>query len=309
MQGESPFFSVVIPTYNRADFILQTLNTVFNQSFQDYEIIVADDCSTDNTKEILQPLIAQHKIKFVQHDQNYERGKTRNTGMLHAQGKYLTFLDSDDFMYPDNLKDAYEYAVQHPEKKVFHNLYELINPQREVLYKYDFRPLKNPLKQLAEGNFLSCHGVFLHREVYSTVFWDENRLLSGSEDHEYWLRVLAHYPDLGRINKINTGVVEHAQRSVNTAQVTQGEHRFEYFFQKIDTDPVYQTYYKPYLNKIKSTCYIFLSLMAFNAGDIQKMKYYKQKALTLDKSLFLRKNYLYLTYQELKTLFGRPKTT
>lgn len=307
MSGQVPFFSVVIPVYNRAEFIIQTLNTVFSQSFKDYEIIVVDDCSTDHTKEIIQPLIAQHKIRLIQHDQNYERGRTRNTGMLHAQGKYLTFLDSDDFMYPDNLKDAYEYALQHPEKKIFHNLYELVNSQGEVLYKYDFKPLKNPLKQLAEGNFLSCHGVFLHREIYTSILWDENRLLSGSEDHEYWLRVLAHYPDLGRINKINTGVVEHAQRSVNTAQITQGERRFEYFFHKIDTDPVYQIHYKPYLNKIKSTCYIFLSLMAFNAGDIQKMKYYKREALKLDKSLFFRKNYLYLTYQQLKNSLVRKK--
>lgn len=303
MSVETPFFSVVIPTYNRANFILQTLNTVFNQSFRDYEVIVVDDCSTDNTKEILQPLVAQHKIIFIQHDQNYERGKTRNTGSLHAKGQYLTFLDSDDLMYPDNLKDAYEYATQHPEKKIFHNLYELVSPDGKRLYKYDFKPLKNPRKQLSEGNFLSCHGVFLHRDVYTKIFWDENRVLSGSEDHEYWLRVLAHFPDLGRIEKINTGVVEHAQRSVNTAQVEQGERRFEYFCSKIDTDSTYQTYYKPYLNKIKSTCYIFLSLMAFNAGDIQKMKYYKRKALKLDPSLFFRKNYLYLTYQQIKRIF------
>ncbi len=307
MKGESPFFSVVIPTYNRASFILQTLDTVFKQSFQDYEIIVVDDYSTDNTREILQPLVSQNKIKFIQHDQNYERGKTRNTGMLHAQGKYLTFLDSDDFMYPDCLKDAYEYAIRYPDKKIFHNLYELVNEKKEVLYKYDFKPLKNPLKQLAEGNFLSCHGVFLHRDIYTTIFWDENRLLSGSEDHEYWLRVLAHYPDLGRINKVNTGVVEHAQRSVNTAQVAQGERRFEYFFQKIDIDAVFQKHYKPYLNKIKSTCYIFLALMAFNAGDLQKMKLYKRKALFLDKSLFFRKNYLYLTYQQLRSIFKKKK--
>lgn len=307
MQSQSPFFSVVIPTYNRADFILQTLDTVFKQSFQDYEVIVVDDCSTDNTKEILQPLIAQHKIKFIQHDQNYERGKTRNTGMLHAHGKYLTFLDSDDLMYPDCLKDAYEYATQHPEKKVFHNLYELVNPQGKVIYKFTFHPLKNPLKQLAEGNFLSCHGVFLHRDVYTTVFWDENRLLSGSEDHEYWLRVVALYPNIGRINKINVGILEHAQRSVNTAHVTQGERRFEYFFQKIDTDPVFQTHYKPYLNKIKSTCYIYLSLMAFMAGDMQKMKLYKRKAVMLDKSRILRKNYLFLTYQQIRQWFRVKK--
>lgn len=283
------------------------MNTVFAQTFQDFEVIVVDDCSTDNTKELLQPLIAQHKIKFIEHDQNYERGKTRNTGMRHAQGLYITFLDSDDYMYPDNLKDAYEYACLHPEKKIFHNLYELVNEKGEKIYDFQFKPLRNPLKQISEGNFLSCHGVFLHRDIYTTIFWDESRLLSGSEDYEYWLRVIAHYPDVGRINKINTGVVEHAHRSVNTAQLAQGERRFEYFCNKIDNDPVYQKYYKGYQNKIKSTCYIFLALMAFNAGDMQKMKYYKQKALILDKSLLFRRNYLFLTYHQLRHLFGLKK--
>src|SRR5437763_896094 len=107
---KSPFFSVVIPTYNRAEFILNTLNTVFAQSFEDFEVIVVDDCSTDNTVELLAPLIETNKIIFVQHDKNYERAKARNTGAKLAKGKYLTYLDSDDFMYSDNLKDAYDFV-------------------------------------------------------------------------------------------------------------------------------------------------------------------------------------------------------
>lgn len=181
MDTKTPFFSVIIPTYNRANFILKTLDTVFNQTFQDFEVIVVDDCSTDNTEALLKPLVIEGKIKYIRHEQNYERGKSRNTGMKHAQGLYATFLDSDDYLYPDNLKDAYQYAQAHPEKKIFHNLYELVNEKGEVVYRFEFKPIRNALKQITEGNFLSCAGVFIHRDIYTSIFWDENRILSGSE--------------------------------------------------------------------------------------------------------------------------------
>src|SRR5437879_12998904 len=101
-----PFFSVVIPTYNRAGLILKTLNTVLSQTYQSYEVIVVDDASTDDTEQILEPLVRTRRIRYIKHDQNYERAKSRNTGMENAAGDFLTFLDSDDLMYPTNLEDA-----------------------------------------------------------------------------------------------------------------------------------------------------------------------------------------------------------
>lgn len=294
--SEKPFFSIVIPTYNRADFILNTLDTVFAQTFKDFEVIVVDNCSTDNTLEILQTLIEEKKIRFIQHDKNYERAKSRNTGMRNAKGKYLTFLDSDDFMYPNNLKDAYDYIQANPEKKVLHNLYELVNEKKEKVYDYSFQKLKNPLKQIAEGNFLSCIGVFIHKDIYTSVFWDETPELTGSEDYEFWLRVLGNFPDLGRIEKVNNGILDHANRSVNTLQISQAEKRFNYFIDKLEKEDIYQTAYSKYLGKIKSTLYIFLAGMAKEANNVEKLKEYKKKAYKADSSIVFRKNYQSLSY-------------
>ncbi|HWZ23211.1 MAG TPA: glycosyltransferase family 2 protein, partial [Cytophagaceae bacterium] len=90
----APFFSIVIPTYNREKCILNTLDTVFSQTFRDYEVIVVDNCSTDQTELVLSEFISSGKIKFIKHDKNYERAKSRNTGMKAARGNFLTFLDS-----------------------------------------------------------------------------------------------------------------------------------------------------------------------------------------------------------------------
>ncbi|HLM60373.1 MAG TPA: glycosyltransferase family 2 protein, partial [Pyrinomonadaceae bacterium] len=149
-------FSIIIPTYNRESFILNTLDSVFAQTDPHYEIIVVDNCSTDDTIKILQPLADAGKIRLIQHEKNYERARSRNTGMENAKGDYLTFLDSDDFMYPDNLADAAEFAAKNPEIKCFHNLYELIDADKKVLRKYPFPPLDDRIEAIVGGNFMSC---------------------------------------------------------------------------------------------------------------------------------------------------------
>ncbi|MCA1594045.1 MAG: glycosyltransferase, partial [Acidobacteria bacterium] len=106
-------FSVVIPTYNRADLIVKTLRSVLAQTYPHFEVIIVDNCSTDNTQEVLQPFLASGQVRFVRHERNYERARSRNTGMSLATGDFVTLLDSDDLMYPSNLEDAARYAAAH----------------------------------------------------------------------------------------------------------------------------------------------------------------------------------------------------
>src|SRR5436853_837478 len=170
--SQSPFFSIIIPTYNRAALIEATLQSVLEQTYPHYEIIVVDNCSTDNTEELLQPFIRAQQIQFIKHEENYERARSRNTGMSAARGDFVTFLDSDDFMYRTNLADAAEYALAHPECKCFHNLFELVDAERNVIYRYKFPSLKNQTKAITRGNFMSCIGDFIHREIYTQYRFD-----------------------------------------------------------------------------------------------------------------------------------------
>ena len=79
-----PFFSIIIPTYNRAGFIIKTLESVFNQSYKNYEIIVVDNCSTDKTLELLQPFVQKKLIRLIVNPKNLERAYSRNTGFKNA---------------------------------------------------------------------------------------------------------------------------------------------------------------------------------------------------------------------------------
>lgn len=256
-----PFFSVVIPTYNRAGLILKTLNTVLSQTYQSYEIIVVDDASTDDTEQILEPLVRTQKIRYIKHDQNYERAKSRNTGMENAAGDFLTFLDSDDLMYPTNLEDAAGFIKADPETRLFHNLYQLVDDDDRVLCKYDFPSLEDPLQAITGGNFLSSVGVFIHRDIFKNYSFDSNPILTGSEDWDFWLRVVPYYKP-GRINKVNNGVVQHASRSVNQMDLSGLQRRFAYLTTKIMDDAELNAIYGKYLKRLEAGSLLYTSTVA-----------------------------------------------
>ncbi|HSR19164.1 MAG TPA: glycosyltransferase family 2 protein [Ignavibacteriaceae bacterium] len=92
---EYPFISVIIPTLNRGEFIKKNIDCVLSQTYQNFEIIVVDDGSEDNTKEIINS-IEDNRIKYIKHPKNLGAAAARNTGIKAACGKWIAFLDSDD---------------------------------------------------------------------------------------------------------------------------------------------------------------------------------------------------------------------
>jgi len=102
-----PFFSIVIPVYNRAKLVAETINSVLQQSFEDFEIVVVNDGSTDNTEEVVKE-IARHNsnVKYIW-QKNLERGAARNNGFRNSSGIYVIFLDSDDLMHKNHLDVIY----------------------------------------------------------------------------------------------------------------------------------------------------------------------------------------------------------
>lgn len=98
-----PYFSVIIPTYNRATFIGKAISSVLSQSFADFELIIVDDASTDNTAEIVHSF-EDSRIIYIKNETNLERCRSRNKGISVAKGQYICFLDSDDYHLPTHLQ-------------------------------------------------------------------------------------------------------------------------------------------------------------------------------------------------------------
>jgi glycosyltransferase involved in cell wall biosynthesis len=104
-----PFFSIIIPIYNREKKIAKAIQSVLDQTFQDFELIVVDDCSLDNSaQKVFEIQQKDSRIKYLKNEHNLERCETRNKGVLAAQGKYICFLDSDDYHLPNHLETFYK---------------------------------------------------------------------------------------------------------------------------------------------------------------------------------------------------------
>ena len=205
----TPFFSIIIPTYNRAQLILRTLASVEEQRYRDYEIIVVDDGSTDDTEEVIKRL-GDHKLRYFKRI-NAERGATRNFGVQQAVGSYVTFCDSDDILYPDYLMNAFETIKENNNPVWLHVAYEIKDQTGWRIKIHNLK--KNFTKKLAKGNPLSCMGIFVQRECMLENLFRENRYLAGSEDWELWLRLSARYPIVFD-NRISAALIVHDDRSV-----------------------------------------------------------------------------------------------
>jgi len=108
--------SVITPAYNAGKFIAEAIESILNQSFRDFEFIIIDDCSKDNTAKIIMDYQKKdHRIKYYKNSKNLGIAGNRNKGISLATGKYVVWQDADDISLPDRLKRQYEFMENHPE--------------------------------------------------------------------------------------------------------------------------------------------------------------------------------------------------
>lgn len=109
-----PTVSVIIPTYNRAEILPKSVNSVLNQTFEDFELIVVDDASEDHTGSVISGM-NDNRIDYVRHHDNRHVSAARNTGIEHARGEFIAFLDDDDCWLPGKLEQQVRLMNQDPE--------------------------------------------------------------------------------------------------------------------------------------------------------------------------------------------------
>ena len=127
-----PYFSVVIPLYNKQNYIAATLKSVLAQTFTDFEVLVIDDVSTDNSTNVVKSIV-DDRIRIISHDKNSGLSASRNTGIKNAATPFIAFLDADDIWKPEFLQKIYELTVNYPEADLFGTKYEEIYPVSVVI--------------------------------------------------------------------------------------------------------------------------------------------------------------------------------
>jgi glycosyltransferase involved in cell wall biosynthesis len=127
-----PFFTVVIPLFNKETFIVNAINSILNQTFQDFEIIVVEDGSTDNSLAKVAEMKSD-AIQIIQHDKNKGLSTARNTGIQKAKADFIAFLDADDVWKPNYLAKIHSLITQFPEAQLFATNYEELYQDNVVL--------------------------------------------------------------------------------------------------------------------------------------------------------------------------------
>ena len=193
-----PRFSVVIPLYNKENFIENTIQSLLNQTFSDFEVLVVNDCSTD-TSEQLVARFDDPRINIIQHSVNKGLSASRNTGIKSANANYIAFLDADDLWKPSFLEKIEVLINQYPEASLFATKYEVLHKKNRIV-THDFK-LKNFTKHGIIKNFFESN---LNQSIYypsclcvkKMVFEDVgyyNEEVNYSEDVDFNLRAHATY--------------------------------------------------------------------------------------------------------------------
>lgn len=182
-------FSVIIPTYNRAEQLERCLNALLTQTYKNFEVLVCDDGSIDNTSEIVkQEKYADLNLKYF-HGENFGGpARARNTGIREAKGDWVCFLDSDDWWFPEKLEYCKKYISQHD--VISHSLYAYFSDGKRKKMK-TFALNKNAFVRLmSKRNTVLTSSACVKKDVLQKVgFFSEDKNLIAVEDFDLWLRV------------------------------------------------------------------------------------------------------------------------
>lgn len=283
---QQPFFSIVIPTYNRASFLARTLESVRKQNYPHFEVIVVDDGSTDNTEAVMQEWLGP-QVRYYK-KVNGERAAARNFGTKHSRGDYITFLDSDDLLYPHYLQNAVESLAHYQKPPFLHLGYEVTDTHLNAKVRVNSL-LSDDISMFVKGNPLSCMGVFLRRDVAQQFLFNEDRQLSGSEDWELWIRIAAHV-GVKTDNRIGAALIDHDSRSVQHFSreklVARKELALKYAFE----DAAVQEKFGKYKAKIEAYWDSYIALHLVLSRQYGKgMQFWLQSAIQYPKSMLERR--------------------
>lgn len=175
MLNNNPFFSIVIPNYNNAEWLSYSINSILSQTFNNYEIIVIDDCSTDNSIDIIK---RYNKVKLIQCKEKAFNGGSRNLGIKEVQGKYILFLDSDDW-YSNNdcLQLIYDTIINNNYPDCISLSYDCLIGNNKSYQSL----IRNTPQDLVSSVFVACWTKCIKKELIQP--FPENTLMEDVVQH------------------------------------------------------------------------------------------------------------------------------
>ena len=257
-------FSIIIPTYNRAIDLKRALSSLNNQTYTYFEVLICDDGSIDNTPEVVADFSNDLNIKYIKIANSGRPAIPRNLGIANAKGKYIAFLDSDDWWHENKLQLAFEY-LENGADLVYSDFYKVKSLTEKEIVKV--RELKEniTIDLLKNGNAICNSSVVVRKSILDKVgFFNEGQEYIAWEDFDLWLRISKITSHFVHINQplvyywFGGGNLSTSERTILTAQAIR-----RIYIRKMDIEPLwlyssigsglfFKKKYKksiPYLNK------------------------------------------------------------
>lgn len=250
--------SVITPCYNSAQFISQTIDSVLAQSYSLWELIIVDDCSTDDSKNIITEYIQQdRRIKLIALTENCGVSKARNVAIKAAKGRYIAFLDSDDRWLAEKLATQLEFMRRHNLGFTYAS-YQLTNENNDHLGEFIIKQSIS-YKDLLKTNRIGCLTAIYDTKILGKMYMPNTR----RDDYALWLDILKKIP-LAHGIKTPLAIykITATSRSGNKQKAAEGQW---HVYRKIEK-----------LNRLKSSyyflCYIFHGIIKYRLSILMRMR-------------------------------------
>lgn len=194
--------SIIIPTYNRAHLISETLESIQAQTYKNWECLVVDDFSTDNTEEFInQYSLKDNRIKYLKNERKKGAQGARNTGILKSKGEYISFFDSDDTMFPERFEKQLSFLQKNTKIDVCTCYSHLVNDTNEITGAFTWITKGNILKQLLERTtYVDYNSAVIRKNIFDSVgLLDED--CPSYQEWDTYINI-AQYANFGTVHEL-----------------------------------------------------------------------------------------------------------
>lgn len=211
-----PVVSVLMPVYNAEGYVKEAINSILNQTFKDFELVVLNDASGDSSKDAILSF-QDTRIRYIENEQNKGLSFSRNRLLSEARGEYIAWLDADDIAYPTRLAEEYRFLEEHPDYAMVASWARLVDATG--------KPTGNFIKSYIPDEYLSALLLFVNYFVQSSVLLRKSCLpevhyrpeFPPTEDYEFWVRIAAKYP----VAILSKTLVDYRIHTTNVSSVQQ----------------------------------------------------------------------------------------
>ena len=281
-------FSIIMPTYNRASLLPRAVNSVLAQNYKNFELIIVDDGSTDNTKEVVQGY-SDFRIRYYKKE-NEERSIARNYGIRQSRGQYVNFLDSDDIFYSNHLEEADKLIKLKSSPELAHMSYELVDKNGDTLHQQN--NFENIADKLIRENILHGNAIFIRKDILSEYSFIPDRRAVISEDWYLWLRLISRFP-FYTSPVVTSAIIEHEQRSLREVSPDKLIRSTQVIIDYLNRDKVFLKKYGKQVRYFYANMYTLVTLvLALSKNRKQEVLYYLCKALQWDWRVVVRRRFL-----------------